>query len=432
MNFSKPLGIAAVSYMLKELLIEGLTNRKITLSNKVSVLPPDKINTIDEENQLNLFMYMATPNQGWSNQMHPSRDSKGALINNPPLALDLHYLLTAYGSSELFHDIMLGFGMIVLHDNPVLSKEFITTSFDNLPGSGAPNEVKELADSGLAEQIEFIKISPEILNTEEISRLWAAFGSKYRPTAAYKVTVVLLQSEKSVKSALPVRQRNLYVLPFHQPVIEKITSSETENGSILENKKILANHWLVIQGHLLKAELVSVQIGGDSIVPAPEHISENQITIQLPNNLKAGMHLVQIVHQIYMGSPSQPHKGVHSNAAVFFLSPSFNDTLVVTPDGGAGKFKITLNNIKPTIYLGQKVELLLNQINTLPAAIPKVYQFKVPKDNLPNAGTVSTLVIPVTDVSPGEYLVRLKVDNAESALNFDAVVGFNKPKITIP
>ena len=47
---------------------------------------------------------------------------------------------------------------------------------------------------GLADQLEQIKITPEYLSTEEMSKLWTAVQSHYRPTAAYMATVVLIES----------------------------------------------------------------------------------------------------------------------------------------------------------------------------------------------------------------------------------------------
>lgn len=57
---------------------------------------PDRIETGDRKrNQVNLFLYQVTPNPGWRNTGLPSLDSRGdGRLSNPPLALDLHYLLT--------------------------------------------------------------------------------------------------------------------------------------------------------------------------------------------------------------------------------------------------------------------------------------------------------------------------------------------------
>src|SRR5262249_36485755 len=155
----------------------------------------------------------------------------GQRISNPPLALDLHYLLMAYGALEFHSEILLGYGMQLLHETPVLTRDAIRRSLaPPTPvggGAGLPPEVPARFTSELADQVELIKIAPENLNTEEISRMWTAFQSHYRPNAAYHVSVVLIESRRSTKSALPVRARAVYVVPFNQPVIEQIKSQAT-------------------------------------------------------------------------------------------------------------------------------------------------------------------------------------------------------------
>ena len=107
------LAIAAVTAVLKDLLNNGVINNDIASTvGEVAVtsLPPDRIDVSDgnERNQLNLFLYQVTPNAGWRNVGLPSRDSRGERISNPPLALDLHYMLSAYGTRDLHPEILLG------------------------------------------------------------------------------------------------------------------------------------------------------------------------------------------------------------------------------------------------------------------------------------------------------------------------------------
>ena len=76
-------------------------------------------------------------------------------------------------------------------------------------GTALPPALRALADSGLENQIEQIKITPEYLDTEEISKLWTATLSHFRPTAAYMASVVLIQAREPVGSPLPVLSRGL-------------------------------------------------------------------------------------------------------------------------------------------------------------------------------------------------------------------------------
>ena len=92
----------------------------------VTALPPDRIvTTPNEPSQLNLFMYQALANAAWRNVGMPSHAASGERVTNPPLGLDLHYMLTAYGAEEFFAEALLGYGMQVLNETPVLARDYI-------------------------------------------------------------------------------------------------------------------------------------------------------------------------------------------------------------------------------------------------------------------------------------------------------------------
>ena len=128
----------------------------------------------------------------------PSRNGAGAGIDRPPLALDLHYMLIAYGDSEYIPQVLLGLGMQALHETPFLTKDEISSVF-----SGPLGPVDSaLATAELANQVEMIKVTPEPLTTEDLSKLWTAFGGKFRPSAGYEATVVLIESTASFKTTV--------------------------------------------------------------------------------------------------------------------------------------------------------------------------------------------------------------------------------------
>src|SRR5512140_2749423 len=104
---SGPFGIAAVSAVLRRLISKGMGDVDLTIfggsATTVTAHPPDQILVgSNEPAQLNLFLYRVTPNAALRNDGLPSRSGAGDRLTNPVLALDLHYLLTAYGATELF------------------------------------------------------------------------------------------------------------------------------------------------------------------------------------------------------------------------------------------------------------------------------------------------------------------------------------------
>jgi hypothetical protein len=441
---SSALAIASVSYVLKDLLNDGMIDNDITDaltgSVKVTALPPDMIDLTAQNStsQLNLFMYRVTPNVGWRNMDMPSMSSRGDRLTNPPLALDMHYLLTAYGADELHSEILLGYGMQLLHETPVLTREAIRTSLappTTVSGGGLPPELQALSTSELAEQFELIKITPNTLSTEEISKLWAAFQAKYRPTAAYVVSVVLIESKKTTKTSLPVRERGVYAIPVEQPAIEKIWSHSGPSAEIVENQKILEDYNLVLSGYNLKGDVVLVDIGGIEVSPETEDISDDQIIVALPGQLQAGIHGVRVIHQVMMGSPEEPHRGLESKVEAFVLSPRIDTINVTNVEGSGGEPRsadIELT-IHPAITENQRVELLLNQFFAGPATTPALsYRFQAPPMATADPPPpTENITIPVSGVQAGNYLVRVRVDGAESPLEQAPDGKYNNPLLNI-
>jgi hypothetical protein len=446
---SSALAIASVTAVMKDLLNNGLIDHNLadTVGNvDVSALAPDRVDQIlanKESSRLNLFLYQVTPNTGWRNASLPSRDARGERVSNPPLALDLHYLLTAYGAFDLHAEILLGYGMQLLHETPVLTRNAIRTALALPPvvGSGGlPTELQSLATSELADQIEMVKITPETLNTEEISRLWTALQAHYRPTAAYQATVVLIESKQSTKTPLPVRQRLIYAVPFQQPLILEIRSQQTPGGPIVPGQPILAGHTLVLVGQRLRSEDVRVEVADIETVPADADISDTQILVAVPAGLRCGLHAIRVIHRRMMGSPPAPHRGVESNMAAFLLRPRITSVTAANVQGAGSEARsadLTVT-VDPAVGDEQRVLLLLNRLasSSGPAEENASYSFQAPSRLPPSpppgpSGTTGSLTIPIQGVKPGTYLVRLQVDGADSILS-EAGGPFVSPHVILP
>jgi hypothetical protein len=347
-------------------------------------------------------------------------------------------------------EVLLGYGMQLLHETPVLTRAAIRTALAQpsaVAGGGElPPSLRELFTSELSEQVEQIKIIPQSLTTEEISRMWSAFQAKYRPTAAYQASVVLIESRRPARSALPVRSRNVYVVPFRQPVIERILSQRQTGDPILSEQEqpILVGYNLVIHGSQLQNEDTRVNVGGFLVAPAAAN--ENEIVVALPTPLQAGVQGVQVVHRKLLGSPPTPHRGVESNLAAFVLRPQITSPInvvnVQNASDGTRAADLFLS-VEPPIGAAQRVVLLLNELQPAPASpldtapIARAYSFAAPPrvslasppSSLPPPQ--SNITVPVSGVVPGTYLARVQVDGAESPLGLDALGRFDSPQVTI-
>src|SRR5258707_1334232 len=159
---SNALAIASGTALLKDVLNDGLLNRNLdTLFGfQVTAQPPDRITANgDNFNRLNLFLYRVTPNTGWTNQHFPSRSASGEKTDNPFLALDLHYMLSAISTEDLNAEILLGYGMQVFHEVPVLGRDSMRQALgagSPLTASILPTAFQQLAPADLADQFEQI------------------------------------------------------------------------------------------------------------------------------------------------------------------------------------------------------------------------------------------------------------------------------------
>src|SRR6516165_8661391 len=175
------LAVGGVSAVLRYLLSTALTSNGpssiLGSTPGITATSPDLIPTgPNEQPRLNLFMYYVSVNRDLRNLDLPAADSQGNRLSNPPLALNLHYLISAYGSTQFDPEILLAWAMKVFHDTPNVPSQTIQQALTALLSQQQPSaEATLIAGSTLAEQFEQIKITPETLTTEEIYRLWTAF-----------------------------------------------------------------------------------------------------------------------------------------------------------------------------------------------------------------------------------------------------------------
>lgn len=401
--------IAAVTQTLKSILEESINDEGIdTLGVKVYTETLDRLeNDLDNsDNALNIYLYRIAENAGWRNQDLSSRNNAGQRVSNPYLALDLYYVMSAHGSEKVNADALLGYGLVAFHDNPAIGRDFIANSLAS---------EALLADVGLADQMEQITITPEYLNTEEISKLWTMFGAKYRQSAYFKVSVALLRKEKAVKQALPVLKSKLYVKPFRIPSIIDIRTEERASSKYLSDRIFIANDVLIIQGNSLRGEVTKVQFDGDLATGVDVEL-DSKITLPIPITLRAGIHSVQIVHEMLLGEPAKPHNSINSNLAAFVVSPIIENMTLVGDNLEC--------DVLPAIEEGMRYTIFLNEID-FDTSLRNASEYSFNEITTSETGTVS---INLDDVLSGNYLARIRVNNATSPI-FD---NFSGPSILIP
>jgi hypothetical protein len=188
------LAIAAVTAVLRYVIEEGMARNRVgALIDRaivVTSVPPDRVASMGSDPvQVNLFLHRVGVNAEVRNR--PGRQTAPL-----PLALDLHYWVTACSAEEFVGEILLGYAMQVLHDTPLLDHQTIVRALDpnRSGGTSVPQAFGALAGCGLAEQIEPVRILPEWLTTEDLSLVWNSLRAPYRPTAAYLASMVTISS----------------------------------------------------------------------------------------------------------------------------------------------------------------------------------------------------------------------------------------------
>lgn len=420
------LGLAAVTACLRNLLSDGLVEHNLSgllgSTASVSVSPPDRVVPQNgaEASQLNLFLHRVSANQGWRNEGLPNRDASGRnRLSNSPLALDLHYLLSAYSSGDLHAEILLGFAMQWLHESPVLTREGIRRALTPSPLPGTSLE-RALFDSGLADQIELVKITPEYLDTEEMSKLWTATQSHLRPTAAYRATVVLIESSAPVQSPLPVlsrgpvdpvshRERGVLVEPSLQAALPTLEALSPAGGHLVAQM----GETIDLAGHHLDGSARTAQVGNDRFdfeldVPAvatggPTLVQFSLATAQA-NDFPVGVYRVGV--SLVRPGETDPR---NSNRLAMTLAPKITALPAPVLRDGAGTATFSIDFL-PALRAGQSVVLVLGQQEYAPEP------FLAPTTTLDFAIANAPVSAPPAPGLPPGHLVRLRIDGIDSPI----------------
>lgn len=423
------LAIASVTAALSEVLQAAIgtdVSGAVVNTNR-----PDGTGT--PATSVNVYLYQVMSNAALSNADLPTRRANGELVHRPQAVLDLHYLLTFFGDEiELEPQRLLGSAVRTLHSRPVLTRDLIRQTI-------AKTKYDFLVTSNLADAVELVKFSPLSLSLEDLSKLWSVFfQTPYSLSIAYQATVVMIESESSALSALPVRARNIYVAPFRQPLVEEVTS---EGGP---NEPIVSTSTLIVTGKRLRGDITQLTIGGVEVVPASPDISDTRITVALPAGLHAGVQGLQVVQPRLIGTPPVAHPGVQSNLAAFVLHPTLNKKSDGTPDvsistvsiagDGTRSADLTLK-LTPNVTKAQNAVLLLNEFNPPADRAARAFSFIAAPHNKPtDPAETDTLVFPFSRVPAGDYLMRVQIDGADSPLEQSADVNnpvFVGPRMTI-
>ncbi len=342
--------INGVSLTLRKLLLDRMEftspNLAVTISTPFveANQNPAGGNPVPEGDRINLFLYQVTENPFLKNQDLPSnRSSRGTL----PLSLNLHYLITAYGSTlqngthidESKAQQLLGSAMRVLNDYSIITESLVTTRLSPVG--------QTILDTALRDQYETIKLCLDPISIEDLTKIWTALTVPYRLSVAYSVSVVQIESQRSrsfpqLVGEPPRGGPFITVLPMQTPFIEGVTVRAVGDPPDVEHTApyLHIGDTLIIKGQNFGTDDVLVILNGLEIPVKPQSGQRIEIVIpddsysfqgttyiiSLDQRLQPGL----LVIEVKVAPPDVPEAAVRSNQAATMLTP-FVQTITPVP-----------------------------------------------------------------------------------------------------
>lgn len=429
---SSVLALAGVTAVLQDMIGNRIDAEPLATALgtvQVTALPPDRVELSESADpmQVNVFLHQVTPNPGWANLHGPERSPSGSRISAPPLVLDLHYLVTVYAASPLRSEMLLAAVAKTFAETPVPDRATIVAALNpSIPPAGFPTG---LADCGLEDQFEHLRITPQAMSGEEVSKLWSALQARYRPTLGFRVTTVIIDSEARASTPLPTTRAGIHATPLRRPEIARIEAASGPRDPIIPGTTV------VIHGTQLAAPELRLTVGNADLSAAISDVAEHHLRFDLPTPgaLRAGAHTVRLGHLSEIGEPPALRETSVSNPVVMVLRPQvsgvFTESSSRVVDGVTYRNGELTLNLLPEVERAQRVTALLNASD----GSGRSYSFNVPAGNgiAAPATTSSSVVLPISDVAAGSYFLRAQVDAGESALAQSADGSFTGPMLSV-
>ncbi|HVV86834.1 MAG TPA: DUF4255 domain-containing protein [Kofleriaceae bacterium] len=390
---SNTLAIGAVTTTLRNMLlrarspIDGVDPPKDPKLNdvEVTIKPLDRARNAVTKTQLNLFLYDIRPNPAMRNLDPPRlRPNESAM---PPLALDLYYLLSAWGegdADDLAHRA-LGWAMAQLNDQAILLPSTIQAA---------------IAEADLNRQVERVRLTPISLSLEDMSKVWTMAQATYRPSIAYLASVVLIDSARRSSAPLPVLAPTMTTAADLDPPVPTLTGWSLPSGApsaqLGETITVTGFH---LDGAAVTACFTTPLSATPLTVVASAGATATRASFVLPSDPAALAGWPAGACWLTVGPDGAA--GVVTNQVGFQLAPVITD---VQPDpatvDGNGDVTLTVT-FAASVWPEQQVALIVgDRLVRAPARATKVTQ----------------LAFVVRKAPKGTQFVRVRVDGVDSRL----------------
>jgi hypothetical protein len=339
----------------------------------------------------------------------------GVLRERPKVAASLHYLLTFHGKDdELVPHRLLGATLAALHTHPIIGTNLIDEVVAE--ATDTPPTHPYLAFTDLSDAEEVVRVSPDPLNLDELSKLWSVFfQSPYQLSATYTASAVRIEESSGTPvAAPPVLQPQLTVRGLLKPTIVSALNAADARAPVLSDSI------LQIAGSGLRGDQTLVRIGSDELAPAPADLSPRSVRVALgaATQLRAGLQPVVVAHRWLVGDPAQPRGGETSNPVGVLVAPK------VTINVSATQLTLTSD-----LTLGRRQEISVSLLHRTSGATMR----QVPAPPLSADTTSISIPRPASgpDLPAGQYGVALNVDGAQSPVTRNASGTITAPLVTV-
>lgn len=385
------------------------------------LVAPGPLDDSSDNARVGVHLYRVTRNPALSIEDLPTRSAGGELRQKLRAALDLHYLFTFHGTggNEWEAQRLLAKTAAALHAEPVLTAARIADAEIDHP---------EIAGNDLAAADERVRVVPDMLSIDELTRLWALY-----PPASFTVTLgviagpVLVDADGDPGAVLPVHRVAAGAFPFDAPRLDQVSGPDGP-GAPVRAATPMPN--LNLFGAALSArpgETVEVLLDG---VAAPTvTVADDQHIVVGSPGLAPGAHRVQVRRN---GPPLDPASStpvrVSSNSLTMSVAPTLGALNAATgPGSHAGLRSGTVTAaVTPNVSAAQRVRLLLDSTALTPPAALAVSATLTEGD--PPTGSVD---FAVHDARAGTYRATLEVDGARSIPPLDSNGNFVLPVVTL-
>jgi hypothetical protein len=431
------LAIGGVSTTLRGLLLDRMELPNGILRNDLRVTVSTPQEDEDDEGdspRINMFLYRTTENASLKNQMIPGSGHPSE-FGHPPLSLVLHYMLTAYGTTddngqinETLAHFLLGSAMRVMHDYPIVTEELMTM---NPPGT-------EILHDSLRGEHERVKICLDPISLEDLSKVWTALTRPYRLSAAYTVSVVQIESRRIRTLPAPVLTRRIHLSVSKRPQIADVYRSPVAPGDPIGDIRAQVGQQLTIEGANFISASTYVKLGTlEPIGVTPN--SDGEIRIVIPDNQypidadHAAVRPIPLADQLRPGAlavevltrrPTEVIEGgldhgvltlddrrQASNHCVFMLAPEITAVAPLNVANAAlGGTTLTVTG-RRLFEAGTKSVVLIGDV-----VLPVIDADPIGNPQLDNSVHVSlgALASTTPPLPPGTYPVRVMVNGVQS------------------